>query len=48
MINLFDTILYIIHHIKINKKNKKDLIENPNKVVLTNKTPQVPRKIYIT
>ena len=41
--NLFNTILCIICHAKINKGNKEDKVENLNKVLAT-RTPQAPRK----
>lgn len=47
IINLFDTILRIIRHAKINKENEEDMTGNASKVLAT-RTPQMPRETCIT
>ena len=45
--NLFDIILYIIRHAKINNRKEEDLSESSNKIVLTTSIPQALRGICI-
>lgn len=47
-IDLSNTILRIICHAKINKRNEKDSMENLSKVVLATRTSQAPKKTYTT